>query len=242
MRKTIHILDQHNVRFPPVTEALQQPDGLLAMGGNLDIETLVNAYQSGIFPWYNEGEPLLWWSPDPRMVVRPDNIHISSSMKRLLKKHTYTVTFDTSFRAVIDACSEPREGQNGTWITEEMKQAYCRLHSAGYAHSIEVWDHEQLIGGLYGVAIGKVFFGESMFSRASNSSKLAMIYLCGELDLRGFKLIDCQVPSKHLESLGATLITRNIFIKQLNDYCRYPISDANWKLTWQWTARPNERP
>ncbi|MRI34347.1 leucyl/phenylalanyl-tRNA--protein transferase [Endozoicomonas sp. OPT23] len=242
MRKTIHILDQHNIQFPPVTDALEKPDGLLAMGGNLTIDTLLEAYQRGIFPWYNEGEPLLWWSPDPRMVIAPNEVYISSSMKRLLKKKTYKVTFDSAFRDVIDACSEPRSGQAGTWITEEMKQAYCQLHKAGYAHSVEVWKQDQLVGGLYGVAIDQVFFGESMFSRASNTSKLAMIHLCGELVNREYQLIDCQVPSSHLESLGAKLMHRETFIKHLNDYCRHPVSDAHWKVTWQWTARPDECP
>ncbi len=242
MRKTIHILNQSNIQFPPATDALEQPDGLLAMGGNLNTETLLDAYQRGIFPWYNEGEPLLWWSPDPRMVIEPNNVHISSSMKRLLKKQPFTVTFDTAFSDVIAACAEPRDGQSGTWITEEMGQAYCNLHEAGYAHSVEVWDKEKLIGGLYGIAIDQIFFGESMFSRASNASKLATIHLCGELSQRNFKLIDCQVPSSHLESLGAKLISREMFLKQLHDYCRHPVSDAHWKATWQWTARTDERP
>ncbi|MGI9281285.1 MAG: leucyl/phenylalanyl-tRNA--protein transferase [Endozoicomonas sp.] len=241
MRKTIPQLDPDQPQFPPIHEALDYPDGLLAMGGNLEPETLVDAYQNGIFPWFNEGEPILWWSPNPRMVLYPDQLHISRSMNRFLKKHPYRVSFDEAFNEVMTACSSPRANQEGTWIIDEMKEAYSELHQQGFAHSVEVWSENKLMGGLYGVAIDKIFFGESMFSFATNTSKLAMISLCKELLRRNFRLVDCQIHSPHLESLGAKMISRDAFLKALKDGCRTPPTSAHWKLTGQWTAGPDER-
>ena len=176
------------------------------------------------------------------MVIRPENLHISRTMKKLLKQSQYTVTMDKAFSEVMSHCSKPRANQDGTWISDDMKSAYAELFRAGHAHSVEVWNQqEQLVGGLYGVAIDQVFFGESMFSRESNTSKLAMIHLCGELHQKHYKLIDCQVPSEHLESLGATLMSRDHFLEALNSYCRHSASDANWKLTWQWKHGSDER-
>ncbi|WP_062270155.1 leucyl/phenylalanyl-tRNA--protein transferase [Endozoicomonas arenosclerae] len=241
MRKTIPLLDPEQPLFPPIHEALDYPDGLLAMGGNLESNTLANAYQKGIFPWFNDGEPILWWSPNPRMVLYPDELHISRSMKRFLKKHPYRVSFDEAFDDVMTACSLPRNNQDGTWIIREMKDAYSELFHQGLAHSVEVWSDDKLIGGLYGVAIDKIFFGESMFSFATNTSKLAMTHLCRELQSRNFQLVDCQIHSPHLESLGARMISREAFLEALKDGCRTPSTSAHWKLTGQWTAGPNER-
>ncbi|WP_448217012.1 leucyl/phenylalanyl-tRNA--protein transferase [Endozoicomonas sp. 2B-B] len=228
MRKTIPLLDPDRPQFPAAHEALDYPDGLLAMGGNLAPETLTDAYKRGIFPWFNEGEPILWWSPNPRMVLYPEYLHISRSMKRFLKKHSYRVSFDEAFSEVMTACSSPRKNQDGTWIIKEMKEAYTALFKEGLAHSVEVWSGNKLVGGLYGVTIDKVFFGESMFSFETNTSKLAMIMLCKELLNRNFHLIDCQIHSPHLESLGARMISRDAFLKALKDGCRTPATSAHW--------------
>ncbi|MGI9277063.1 MAG: leucyl/phenylalanyl-tRNA--protein transferase [Endozoicomonas sp.] len=241
MGNTLYLLDEEIITFPPVSKALTNPDGLLAMGGNLKVDTLIEAYRSGIFPWFNHDEPVLWWSPDPRMILYPSEIHVSGSLKKLLKKRLYTVTMDSAFEQVIQACSEPRPTTDQTWITEDMKSAYLDLYQAGYAHSVEVWQDTKLVGGLYGVALDKVFFGESMFSRKPNTSKVALVYLCGLLRKKGFELLDCQVPSQHLSSLGARVIARQEFTKLLGSYCRTIASDANWKLDWQWTANIDER-
>jgi len=199
--------------FPPVH--LAEPDGLLAVGGDLSTERLLLAYQSGIFPWY-EGRHILWWCPDPRFVLTPHKLKVSKSMKQLLKKQAFTFTINKAFSRVIDNCkSIDRRGQNGTWITESMKEAYNRLHRLGFAHSAEVWENDELVGGLYGVRLGKVFFGESMFSKVSNASKYAFISYMQQLQLEGVELIDCQVYTEHLESLGAHMIPREEFIQRL---------------------------
>jgi leucyl/phenylalanyl-tRNA--protein transferase len=199
--------------FPPVH--LAEPDGLLAVGGDLSPERLLLAYQSGIFPWY-EGQHILWWCPDPRFVLTPGTLKVSKSMKQLLKKEAFTFTIDTAFSSVIDNCKTiDRPGQNGTWITEPMKQAYIHLHKLGFAHSAETWLNDELVGGLYGVRLGKVFFGESMFSKASNASKYAFISYVQQLKEEGVELIDCQVYTEHLESLGAHMIPREKFIELL---------------------------
>lgn len=205
--------------FPPIEQALDDPDGLLAAGGDLSLERLIQAYRQGIFPWFSPGEPILWWSPSPRCVLFPDQLHISRSLKKRLKNVDYKVVFDRNFPAVIDACSHPRSEENGTWITEEMKQAYCRLHKAGIAHSVEVYIDEQLVGGLYGIAMGKLFFGESMFSRCRDASKIAFVHLVEQLQSWGYALIDCQVKNPHLLSLGATEIPRSEFQNYLTKYC-----------------------
>jgi len=197
--------------FPPVEMA--STEGILAFGGDLQPQRLMLAYQSGIFPWYNEGEPIIWYSPNMRMVLFPEELYISKSMRRLMAKNEFTLTWNKAFEQVIDQCQKsPRKDQLGTWITEEMKQAYIKLHKLGFAKSIEVWHEDKLIGGLYGIDLGHVFCGESMFSKVSNTSKLAFIHLVQELQKKDYKLIDCQVYNEHLESLGAREIPRQEFM------------------------------
>ena len=193
--------------------SLANEDGLLAVYGDLSPERLLLAYCNGIFPWYSEDEPILWWSPDPRFVLRPKDIKISHSMQKVLKKNTYKITFNTCFQDVITSCGALRKETAGTWITEEMIEAYCKLHELGFAHSVEAWYENELVGGLYGLSIGKCFFGESMFSTMSNASKAAFITLCKALEEKGYLIIDCQVHTDHLESLGAVDITRDEFLK-----------------------------
>lgn len=212
-------LDPHNVDFPPANKALTNPNGLLAVGGDLTAERLISAYRHGIFPWYEQGQPLLWWSPDPRTVLLPSALHVSRSMDKFLRKTSFQVTFDKDFAGVLNGCAEPRDYTDATWITPDMQQAYLELHRRGVAHSVEVWDRQQLIGGLYGVALGKVFFGESMFSRRSNASKTGFVLLVRQLQEWGFELIDCQMPTDHLESLGAQQIPRTTFIQTLQELC-----------------------
>lgn len=202
--------------FPPLEHALDDPDGLLAAGGDLSPTRLVNAYAQGIFPWYEEDQPILWWSPNPRTVLSPQQAHISRSLRKLLNKKPFELSCDTCFAEVVDACAEPRGGQPGTWITEEMRAAYIELHRLGIAHSVEARLDGELVGGLYGIALGKVFFGESMFSRRSNASKVAFTALCHNLNSWGFELIDCQVHSDHLASLGATDMPRPQFAERLH--------------------------
>ncbi|MFT5871257.1 MAG: leucyl/phenylalanyl-tRNA--protein transferase [Clostridium sp.] len=192
--------------------SLSEEDGLLAIEGDLSPERLFLAYSNGIFPWFSDGEPILWWSPDPRFVVYPSDVKISHSMKKVLKKNTYRISFDTCFRDVISNCSNVRK-ETGTWITNEMIEAYCSLHELGYAHSVETWHNDRLVGGLYGVSIGKCFFGESMFSTMDNASKVAFITLSKVLEEKNFVIIDCQVHTTHLESLGAVYISRDNFLE-----------------------------
>lgn len=194
--------------------SLSEEDGLLAVGGDLSAERLLLAYTNGIFPWFSENEPILWWSPNPRFIIYPKDIKISKSMKKLLKRNTYKITFDTCFRDVITNCSNLRIDA-GTWITNEMIEAYYNLHELGFAHSVEAWHDDKLVGGLYGVSIGKCFFGESMFSTMDNSSKAAFITLCKVLEQKEFLIIDCQVHTKHLESLGAIHISGEKFLEIL---------------------------
>jgi leucyl/phenylalanyl-tRNA--protein transferase len=197
--------------FPPVEMA--SAEGILAFGGDLQPQRLILAYRSGIFPWYNEGEPIIWYSPEMRMVLFPEELYISKSMRRLMAKNEFTLSWNKAFEEVIDQCQKsPRKDQLGTWITEDMKQAYIKLHKMGFAKSIEVWREDELIGGLYGIDLGHVFCGESMFSKASNTSKLAFIHLVQELQKKEYKLIDCQVYNEHLESLGAREIPRSEFM------------------------------
>jgi leucyl/phenylalanyl-tRNA---protein transferase len=202
--------------FPPVN--LSEEDGLLAIGGDLSIERLLLAYRNGIFPWY-EGETILWWCPDPRFVLFPEQLKVSKSMQQLLKKNAFQFTINKAFSEVINNCKTiSRNDQESTWITEDVKNAYTELHKAGHAHSAEVWLDNELVGGLYGVRLGKVFFGESMFSKVSNASKYAFIKYVYALTLEDVKLIDCQVYTEHLESLGATMIDREKFVQLLNEY------------------------
>ncbi|MCF8450482.1 MAG: leucyl/phenylalanyl-tRNA--protein transferase [Taibaiella sp.] len=197
--------------FPPVSQAL--PDGLLAAGGDLSTDRLLLAYSSGIFPWFSEDEPILWWSPDPRFVLFPQDLKVSKSMKKIIKGNAFEFRFNTCFAAVIASCKQiDRKDQPGTWITEEIAAAYTAMHEAGYAHSAEAWQDGKLVGGLYGVMIGKAFFGESMFSRVSNASKYAFICWVQHLQNLGIELVDCQVYTEHLESLGAQMIPRTTFI------------------------------
>lgn len=215
--------------FPPVEYADEY--GLLAMGGDLSPERLLCAYRSGIFPWYGEGQPLLWWSPDPRMVIHPDRFHVSRSLERFLRKGVFRVTLDTCFRDIITACAESRLAKHeGTWIMPEMIEAYCGLHEAGFAHSVEVWRGDALAGGMYGVSLGRVFCGESMFSYQTNASKTALAYLCAQLTRWEFPLLDCQVANPHLESLGGVNIHRADFIKQLRSLLRYPARRGCWRF------------
>jgi leucyl/phenylalanyl-tRNA--protein transferase len=202
--------------FPPPHLATEE--GLLAVGGDLSPERLILAYKNGIFPWYNPGEPILWWSPDPRLVLLPSELHVSRSLRRLLRKHKFQVTFNTRFREVIDACARAkRRAGEGTWITPEMESAYIRLNDLGYAHSVEAWRDGRLAGGLYGVALGRFFFGESMFTNVSNASKVAFVTLVKRLKTLEFKLIDCQVYTRHLVSLGAREIPRKEFLKRIRE-------------------------
>lgn len=222
--------------FPDIDLALQEPDGLLAVGGDLSVERLSTAYQSGIFPWYSDGQPILWWSPDPRMVLFPETVKISRSLLKKIRQKKFNVTFDQNFTDVIRACAEPRVQQHGTWIVSEMIDAYIRLHQSGIAHSIECWFDGKLVGGLYGVSMGKVFFGESMFSRMPDASKIAFVYLAKQLARWGFELIDCQVYSQHLESLGAKLIPRSEFKKILQQN----ISHLSEHVSWHFDAALTE--
>jgi leucyl/phenylalanyl-tRNA---protein transferase len=220
--------------FPPVESALREPDGpngLLAAGGDLSPERILAAYQRGIFPWYSAGEPILWWSPDPRMVLFPAELKISRSLAKVLRNRAYEVRLDTAFAEVMAACAAtPRDGQSGTWITAEMQAAYGRLHELGYAHSVETWMDGKLVGGLYGMALGHAFYGESMFSWRTDASKIALAHLCVHLQRCGFGIIDCQMETTHLASLGARPIPRSDFVALLRrsataDFCpgRWPV-------------------
>lgn len=217
-----------NEDFPELDQALKEPDGLLAIGGDLSPVRLLNAYRHGIFPWYTEGEPILWWAPDPRCVLFPEKLKISRSLKKTLKKHPFNIRMDTAFEEVMLACAEPRPGQAGTWITPDVFQAYCRMHELGYAHSIECWQHDQLVGGLYGMAIGQMFFGESMFSRVADASKIALVHLCEFLIAHDFKLIDSQVHTRHLQSMGAEMMPRKEFARLVTKYTSINDKPGKW--------------
>ena len=206
------------VHFPPVEHALRDPDGLLAVGGDLSPAWLLAAYRRGIFPWYSDDQPILWWSPDPRMVLFPHEIRVRRSLAKRLRNGGFRTTANAAFEAVISACAGPRAGQPGTWITDAMREAYGRLHALGVAHSVEVWRGERLVGGLYGVALGPVFFGESMFSREPDASKIALVHLARAMQDDGGRLIDCQMHTTHLASLGARDIARAEFIGYLEKW------------------------
>jgi leucyl/phenylalanyl-tRNA--protein transferase len=229
MQLTLLDPDNPTQAFPPLYLALREPDGLLAVGGCLSTERLLNAYQRGIFPWYNPDEPILWWSPDPRLVLFPDKLIVSRSLRKTMRKNIFSVTFDKAFEQVITACAEPRKDSEGTWITTDINQAYIDLHHQGYAHSVEVWCDDELVGGLYGVALGQVFFGESMFHTKTDASKVAFVSLVEQLKIWGYQLIDCQVHTRHLESLGAEEINRRAFVKLLKQYCTLPVSPVAWQ-------------
>ena len=218
--------------FPPLEQALKEPSGLLAAGGDLSPQRLLDAYRRGIFPWYSPGQPPLWWSPDPRMVLFPDELKVSRSLAGRLKKQDYEIRYDTVFREVMLACaSTPRPGQEGSWIVQEILEGYCQLHNLGYAHSIETWMAGKLVGGLYGVAIGHMFYGESMFHHATDASKLAFVHLVRHLQQHGFGMIDCQMHTAHLARLGAREISRNEFALRLSELVKSePDSPGKWKF------------
>ncbi|MBP6455556.1 MAG: leucyl/phenylalanyl-tRNA--protein transferase [Chitinophagaceae bacterium] len=206
--------ESFNLVFPDVEQA--DEDGLLCIGGNLNVETLLLAYQSGIFPWYNDGEPILWWSPNPRMVLFPKKLKISKSAQQIFNKNKFEITYNNAFESVIKACSNSKRKEgDGTWINNEMIDAYVELHKKGIAISVEVWQEKKLVGGLYGVDLGSIFCGESMFSLVSNASKIGFIHLVKKLENKNYKLIDCQVYTEHLEKLGAEMISRELFLKIL---------------------------
>lgn len=220
-------LDRHEP-FPPVELALQDPNGLLAAGGDLSTARLLDAYARGIFPWFSGDDPLLWWSPDPRMVLYVQELHLSRSLRRAIRSGSFRITMDAAFRDVMRGCAEPRPAQDGTWITPAMVEAYTRLASLGYAHSIEAWVGDRLVGGLYGVAIGRMFFGESMFARQTDASKVAFASLVRQLERWGFELIDCQMATSHLASLGAREIPRDEFLAQVARLVRMPGVPSPW--------------
>jgi leucyl/phenylalanyl-tRNA--protein transferase len=222
-----------DIWFPPVQRALRDPDGLLAFGGDLSSTRILAAYRRGIFPWYQEGEPILWWSPDPRGIVIPHEIHISSSMRKVLNRADFDIHMDTDFGGVMRGCAAYTSKRRSTWITPAMYNAYCELHRLGHAHSIEIWRDGKLVGGLYGVAIGAVFCGESMFSRVENASKIVLIKLCQQLRQWGFAVIDCQLGSDHLRSMGAREISRVQYLRLLEQHAdrALPVNGAAWMFT-----------
>lgn len=220
-----------NQPFPNVSKALPEPNGLLAVGGCLSSRRLLNAYRNGIFPWFGDNEPILWWSPDPRLVLRPDRIRIARSLAKRLRRGEFRFSFDTCFQTVVAACASPRPDARGTWITPEMQRAYGELHALGFAHSFEAWRNGELVGGLYGVVLGRVFFGESMFHRATDASKAAFVFACERLQQWQYALIDCQVHTEHLASLGAEEISRDAFVALLNEYCAQPVADRAWQCS-----------
>ena len=220
-------LDQINTPFPDVNLALIEPNGLIAIGGDLSTERLLNAYSNGIFPWYGKGEPILWYSPNPRMVITPDKFHLSKSLNKIIQSSRFSINLDSAFREVITQCrSVKRSGQLGTWIDDAMVKAYCDLHDAGYAHSYEVYEKDELVGGLYGVALGGVFFGESMFSRKRDASKVALVSLVEHLLKRKFILLDTQWTTPHLKQFGAIDITKSDYMKSLHEAIAMDVSFA----------------
>ncbi len=221
----------NTTEFPPVEQALSEPNGLLAIGGDLKPQRLIAAYRQGIFPWYTLGSPLLWWSPDPRCVLRFEDFKLSRSLQKNLRNKAYRVTFDQAFREVMQACAAPREGQDDSWITQAMLDAYYRLHQSGVAHSVEVWDGEHLIGGLYGISTGRVFCGESMFSKVTDASKIALAILVEKLQEWDYCLIDCQITNKHLTRMGASNMPRIEFVRLLcEERDKLTVPEA-WKST-----------
>jgi len=220
--------------LPPVTQALRRPNGLLAAGGGLSVRRLVEAYSRGCFPWYSDGEPVLWWSPDPRMVLVPDELHVPRSLARRLRRGDFSITADLAFADVMAGCAQPREDQPGTWITGEMTQAYRALHAAGHAHSIEAWQDDLLVGGLYGVALGRAFFGESMFTRVPDASKAALVTLVTQLQRWSFGIVDCQMKTEHLARFGAREVPRAAFLQQLETLVHLEPPPVPWRLDAVW--------
>lgn len=214
--------------FPPVTRALKEPNGLLCAGGGLSVDSIVTAYSRGIFPWYSDDQPILWWSPDPRMVLFPEEFKVSKSLAKTVRSGKFDVHFDTTFEQVITACAAPRREDGGTWIVEDMQRAYTALHKKGIAHCAESWRDGQLVGGLYGVALGRVFFGESMFTRETDASKVAFVTLMDKLKRDGFALIDCQQETRHLARFGARPIPRQEFVRRLGELINSDPSASSW--------------
>lgn len=218
--------------FPPVETALAEPNGLLAVGGDLSPQRLLAAYRHGIFPWFSEDQPILWWSPDPRMVLFPAELRVSRSLAKRLRKPDYEIRFDTAFREVVTACATvPRTGQDGTWITQEMMAAYCKLYELGHAHCVETWIDGQLAGGIYGVALGRMFYAESMFHHVTDASKIALVYLVRHLGQNEFGMMDCQMKTQHLASLGGREIPRQEFSRRLAELVHSPQAPGKWMYT-----------
>ncbi|GAB5606321.1 leucyl/phenylalanyl-tRNA--protein transferase [Sideroxyarcus sp. TK5] len=224
------LLLQNDTPFPPVSQALKNPNGLLAAGGDLAPARLLDAYRHGIFPWFGEGDPILWWSPDPRMVLFPGEFKLSKSLRKTLRRGAYQLRTDTAFEQVMRACAAPRDGQDGTWIQEGMVRAYCELYRLGCAHSVETWMDGELVGGLYGISIGRMFYGESMFSRRADASKIALAHLCAQLQRWGFGMIDCQMNTAHLASLGAREIPRQAFVADVARLTAEPVPNVPWRF------------
>jgi leucyl/phenylalanyl-tRNA---protein transferase len=216
--------------FPPVGHALKDPNGLLAAGADLSPERLLDAYANGIFPWFGDDDPVLWWSPDPRMVLFTPEVHISHSLRKTIRSGRLQVTLDSCFAQVMKGCAEPRRGQDGTWITDEMTDAYERLFDIGYAHSVEAWSDGKLVGGLYGVSLGRMFFGESMFSRVSDASKVALVALAKQIERWGFTCVDCQMSTRHLSSLGAREVPRATFLRHVRSLVRQTPVPSPWQF------------
>ena len=239
---TIARLAADDLGFPPLESALEDPNGLLAAGGDLSVPRLLEAYRHGIFPWYEEPQPILWWSPDPRSVLFPRELHVSRSLRRVLRSGRYRVSIDSCFERVIEACAGPRRTTTETWIGSDMQRAYARLHRSGFAHSVETWRGSTLVGGLYGVCVGRVFFGESMFSLEADASKVALVCLAGQLLEWQFALIDCQQHTEHMQRMGARTIAREDFRAILERNTGLPAPASPWELTWeysdeQWVTR-----
>ncbi|MGB0894944.1 MAG: leucyl/phenylalanyl-tRNA--protein transferase [Parashewanella sp.] len=226
---SLKFLTSNDYSFPAPDKALEEPNGLIAIGGDLSPERLLSAYANGIFPWFNENDPILWWSPSPRAVLVPGEMHISKSLAKFNRKHEWEITINHAFEQVIHHCAEPRVNQDGTWITEDIQQAYIQLHKIGRAHSLEVWDKSELIGGLYGINVGRVFCGESMFHKATNASKIALLELQKHLLHFDYALIDTQMMNDHLLSLGVQSISREEFINQLNHYRQMTPRSGCWQ-------------
>ena len=223
--------------FPPVDQALKTPDGVLALGGELSVHRLLDAYRQGVFPWFNAGDPILWWSPSSRMVIVPEEIRVSRSLHKVLRNKNYEIRTDSAFEQVMRACAAPRCGQHaGTWIHDNMIAAYVQLHRVGMAHSVETWINGRLAGGLYGVSIGRMFYGESMFSHVTDASKIALVHLARQLQRWNYGMIDCQLSTAHLSSLGAREIPRVKFMNDLKELVRYPDSPPRWRFDYEFAA------
>jgi len=226
-----------NAPFPPSEWALKRPNGLLAWGGGLEPERLLRAYRQGIFPWYSEDEPILWWTPDPRCVLMPEQVYVSGRTRRRFNSGRYRITADTAFARVVAACAEPRDGVAGTWITSELTAAFVQLHARGISHSVEVWLDQQLVGGIYGMALGRIFFGESMFSRTTDASKMALVALCRQLQRWSFGLLDCQVTNPHLLSMGAVEIARPEFEYLIAQLLAPSAAPGSWQSCFEVAKR-----